>query len=74
MDKIKIGKIANMVTNVIFVLWVIVTFVMLTVDVTTYLILCAILMVAFAAAVVVGHICLKDYQEEKYTEGQEDKK
>lgn len=68
MNKIKIGKIANMVTNVIFVLWIIVTFVMLNVSVKTYLILCAVLMAAFAVSVIVGHICLKDYKEEKYTE------
>lgn len=68
MNKIKIGKIANMITNVIFVLWIIVTFVMLNVSVKTYLILCAILMTAFAVSVIVGHICLKDYKEEKYTE------
>lgn len=68
MDKIKIGKIANMITNVIFVLWIIVTFVMLTVSIKTYLILCGILMVLFATSVVVGHVCLRDYKEEKCTE------
>lgn len=68
MDKIKIGKIANQVTNVIFFVWIIVTFVMLTVDIKTYLILCAVLIVTFAASVIVGHICLKDYKEEKEPE------
>lgn len=71
MDKIKIGKIANTITNIIFVLWIIVTFVMLTVSVKTYLILCGILMALFAISVIIGHICLKDYKEEKYTEESE---
>lgn len=72
MDKIKIGKIANTVTSIIFVLWIIVTFVMLTVDVKTYLMLCGVLMAVFAASVIVGHICLKDYKEEKEPEDKEE--
>lgn len=72
MDKIKIGKIANMITNVIFVVWIIVTFVMLNVSIKTYLILCGILMALFAISVIVGHICLKDYKEENYTENRDE--
>lgn len=68
MNKIKIGKIVNKITTVIFVLWAIFSMAMPMVGLKNYLIISGIFVVLFSVSVIIGHICLKDYKEEKYTE------
>lgn len=62
--KIKIGKVSNVTSTIIFVIFVIVAFVGIDVSVQTFIIISAVLMVLFAISCIIGHVCLKDYKEE----------
>lgn len=60
--KIKIGQVCNKIATVLFVLFFIDTCVIITFDLTLYLIITAIIVVLFAICCIVGHICLKDHK------------
>ena len=68
MNKIKIGKIANSITNINFLIWAVFMLAGTSLSMKAYIGGCAIIMVLFAITVIVGHVCLKDYKEENYTE------
>jgi predicted ABC-type exoprotein transport system permease subunit len=71
MDKIKIGKIFNHISTVIFVIWILVLFLyplIKDMNLKTYIIIMGIIFVLFCASVVISNICLKDYKEDKFTE------
>lgn len=60
--KIKIGLMCNKIATLLFVLFFIDTCVIVTFDLTLYLIITAVIVVLFAICCIVGHIFLKDYK------------
>ena len=65
--KIKIGKIFNKITTVLFVLFFISVFVIPIMNKTFFLVSTIVIAVLFCISCIISHICLKDYkpQEEK---------
>ena len=64
--------IANKVTTVIFYVWAVFMLAGTSLNMKAYLGGCALAVVLFVISVIVGHICLKDYKEENYTEESDD--
>lgn len=65
-DKIKVGKVFNVITTIIFGVWAMVIFVMLPVlSIPVFLIVSGILMALFIASCLISNYCLKDYKPDK---------
>ena len=60
--KIKIGKIFNKISTVLFVLFFIAVLVKPVKNKTFFLISTVVIVVLFSASCIVSHICLKDYK------------
>lgn len=63
--KIKIGKIANVIATIVFVIFIVVVFAGVPMSVTQFIILMAVLWAIFLICTIVGHILLKDYKPDK---------
>ena len=60
--KIKIGKIFNKISTVLFVLFFISVLVIPVMNQTFFLISTVVIVVLFSISCIVSHICLKDYK------------
>lgn len=60
--KIKIGKIFNNITTVLFVLFFISVFVIPIMNKTFFLVSTIVIAVLFCISCIISHICLKDYK------------
>ena len=62
--KIKIGKVANIIAAIIFVVFIIVVFAGIPMTTTQFIVLMAVLLILFTICTIVAHIMLKDYKLE----------
>ena len=62
--KIKLGKLCNKIATVLFVLFFIDTCVIVTWNVTAYIVSVIVIMLLFSICCIVAHHCLKDYKPE----------
>lgn len=60
--KIKIGKIFNKITTVLFVLFFISVFVIPIMNKTFFLVSTIVIAALFCISCIISHICLKDYK------------
>lgn len=59
--KIKIGKVANIIATIIFVVFIVVVFAGIPMTTTQFIVLMAVLFILFTICTIVAHIMLKDY-------------
>ena len=59
--KIKIGKVANIIATIIFVVFIVVVFAGIPMTTTQFIVLMAVLFILFTICTIVAHIMLKDF-------------
>ncbi|MBR3645897.1 MAG: hypothetical protein IKN54_05715 [Lachnospiraceae bacterium] len=66
LDKIKIGKVFNVITTVIFIAWMLVILLVMPVlSMPQFLITTFVLTALFAVSCLISNYCLKDYKPDK---------